>query len=175
MLFSLAFVWPAWAVGLATLLFVLVSVVLVLTVLIQKPQGGGLSGAFGSGAGSGQTAFGTKTGDALTVATIIIFGVYLLLGVTLVFAYRPQSAPSIKPAGGTPTAPAGATTPAGEQAPPADTTPPTSPATGGDGEAEPSKPADAPAGASPAGATPTTPPSGTPAPSDQPAPAPAPK
>lgn len=111
MLASLAFAWPTWAIGLLTLLFVLISVVLVLTVLIQKPQGGGLSGAFGSGAGSGQTAFGTKTGDALTVATIIVFAIYLVLGVVLVFAYRPQAA-TLRPAADKETAPAGEAAPA---------------------------------------------------------------
>ncbi|MBI1189716.1 MAG: preprotein translocase subunit SecG [Tepidisphaera sp.] len=172
MLASLAFVWPAWAIGLMTLLFVVVSVILVLTVLIQKPQGGGLSGAFGSGAGSGQTAFGTKTGDALTVATIIIFAVYLLLGVVLVFAYRPHAAGVVTPASGTPTAPAGgstapATSEKSGEAKPADAKPAgNAPA---EGAAKPAgeKPADqtAPSGQAPAttpAATPgTTPPATT--------------
>src|SRR5690606_36556084 len=53
--------------NLLVVLFLFVCVVLILTILIQRPAGGGLSGAFGSGAGSGQTAFGAKTGDALTI------------------------------------------------------------------------------------------------------------
>src|ERR1044071_7304438 len=87
----LAFGWNLWLIGLVTVLFLAVCVLMVLTVLIQKPQGGGLSGAFGSGAGSGQTAFGTKTGDALTYATIAIFAVYLLFAVVLNYATRPES------------------------------------------------------------------------------------
>src|ERR1700746_2736491 len=60
-------------------LFILVCIFLILLVLIQKGRGGGLAGAFG-GAG-GNTAFGSKTGDVLTWATSILFGVSLLLAV----------------------------------------------------------------------------------------------
>jgi preprotein translocase subunit SecG len=73
-------------------LFLLICVVLILTVLIQRPQGGGLSGAFGAGGGSGQTAFGTRTGDALTIATIGMFILYLVVAVGLNFATRPTQA-----------------------------------------------------------------------------------
>jgi preprotein translocase subunit SecG len=62
-------------------IFLLVCVILVLLVLIQKGRGGGLSGAFGGSGGS--TAFGTKTGDVLTWATSILFGVFILLAVVL--------------------------------------------------------------------------------------------
>jgi preprotein translocase subunit SecG len=122
---------PVWAVGLLVALFLLVSVGLILTVLIQRPMGGGLSGAFGSGAGSGQTAFGAKTGDVLTMFTIIVFAVWLLGAKTLNFATRPPSA-----GGGAQVAPAGAPTTdqsaaeqaAGEQAQPTgDQTPPEAP------------------------------------------------
>ncbi len=81
-----------WMVGVMVVVFVLVSVMLMLTILIQKPQGGGLSAAFGAGAGSGQTAFGTKTGDALTIATISIFALWVLCGVGLNFALAPTQA-----------------------------------------------------------------------------------
>jgi preprotein translocase subunit SecG len=62
-------------------LFITICVILVLLVLIKKGRGGGLSGAFG-GAG-GNTAFGTKTGDVLTWATSVVFGVFLILAVVL--------------------------------------------------------------------------------------------
>ncbi|MEM8756960.1 MAG: preprotein translocase subunit SecG [Planctomycetota bacterium] len=75
--------------NLLTLGFLIICVVMILIVLIQRPQGGGLSGAFGSGAGSGQTAFGAKTGDALTYATIGIFVLFLIAAVGLNFAARP--------------------------------------------------------------------------------------
>ncbi|MBV8781359.1 MAG: preprotein translocase subunit SecG [Phycisphaerae bacterium] len=62
-------------------LFVIVCVFLVLLILIQKGRGGGLASAFG-GAG-GQTAFGSKTGDVLTWATSVVFGIFLVLAVVL--------------------------------------------------------------------------------------------
>lgn len=76
----------------AVLLFLIVCFILVLTVMIQKPQGGGLSAAFGASSGSGQTAFGTKTGDALTVATILVFVVWLMLAVALNIMSKPSDA-----------------------------------------------------------------------------------
>ena len=98
-------------------LFVIVSIFLILLVLIQKGRGGGLSGAFGGGGGN--TAFGSKTGDVLTWATSIVFGVFLVLGIVLnVVANNYNAAraggpvaPAVAPATpGTPTTPA---TPAG--------------------------------------------------------------
>jgi len=62
-------------------LFILVCILLILMVLIQKGRGGGLASAFGGGGGN--TAFGSKTGDVLTWATSVLFGVFLLLGVAL--------------------------------------------------------------------------------------------
>ena len=84
------------------------SIAMILLVLIQRPQGGGLSGAFGAGGGSGgagQTAFGTKTGDVLTGATITIFVLFLVTAIVLNFATRPP-----KPTDSVPvlSAPAGA-------------------------------------------------------------------
>src|SRR3954463_60950 len=63
------------------ILYIILAVFLILLVLIQKGRGGGLSGAFGGGGGN--TAFGSKTGDVLTWATSIVFGVFLLLGIML--------------------------------------------------------------------------------------------
>ncbi len=62
-------------------LFMVLSLFLILLVLIQKGRGGGLSAAFG-GVG-GNTAFGAKTGDVLTWATSIVFGIFLVLGIGL--------------------------------------------------------------------------------------------
>ena len=85
--------WPIWLLSIVMVLFIAISVVLVLTVLIQKPQGGGLGSAFGGGGGSsGQTAFGTKTGDALTILTIGVFVVYLALAIALNFGSKIVSA-----------------------------------------------------------------------------------
>ena len=62
-------------------IFFLVCLFLVLLILIQKGRGGGLASAFG-GAG-GNTAFGSKTGDVLTWATSIVFGVFVVLAVAM--------------------------------------------------------------------------------------------
>ncbi len=62
-------------------LFLVLSAFLVLLVLIQKGRGGGLASAFG-GVG-GNTAFGAKTGDVLTWATSVVFGVFVVLAIFL--------------------------------------------------------------------------------------------
>ena len=69
---------------LGTFLFIVASVVLVLIILAQRPQGGGLASAFGgSGGGSTDTAFGGRTGDVLTYATIAAFICYILVAIML--------------------------------------------------------------------------------------------
>lgn len=69
---------------LTLLLFVIVSVAMILIILVQRPQGGGLSGAFGGASvGGSDTVFGGRTGDALTYATVAAFIVYLTLAITL--------------------------------------------------------------------------------------------
>lgn len=109
-----------------TLLFIVVSVALVLIVLVQRPQGGGLTSAFGGGGGT-DTAFGGRTGDALTVATITAFTVYLLLAIGLnITSNTIRNAPAAEPAANTATAPADGTAP--------------SPAPGATPPAEPNKP-----------------------------------
>ncbi len=100
-----------WLNASLVVLFLLISAVMILIILIQRPQGGGLSGAFGSGAGSGQTAFGARTGDALTIATIGIFVVFITMAAGLNYAIRPSK-------------PAAAATPVSTQAPPATSAPP---------------------------------------------------
>jgi preprotein translocase subunit SecG len=138
--------WNTWVYGIITVLFLLISVMLVLTILIQKPQGGGLAGAFGgAGVGSGQTAFGAKTGDALTVFTIIVFAIYIILAVVLNYATKGMIAAQNK---------------AAIEAVPASTAPPSSenPESSPTGE----KPPPAPVGneGTQPGAAPVTPPSG---------------
>jgi protein translocase SecG subunit len=89
---------PAFVVGLLVALFVIISVMMMLIVLIQRPQGGGLSEAFGSASGSGHTAFGAKTGDALTYATITIFVVFIGFAIGLNYIVKPPVA--VLPASG---------------------------------------------------------------------------
>src|SRR6185503_17972174 len=97
---------------LSFVLFIIVSVFLILLVLIQKGRGGGLSGAFGGGGGN--TAFGSKTGDVLTWATSIVFGVFLVLAIVLnVVANNYNARPTGPlPPAGAPTTPSAPTTPA---------------------------------------------------------------
>ena len=106
-----------WATALLMVLFVGVSVLMVLAILIQRPQGGGLAAAFGgSSAGSGQTALGTKTGDALTIFTISVFAAFVLFGIVLNYATTPPPAREVTevaaPATAPTTAPATGTAPA---------------------------------------------------------------
>src|SRR5436305_14053746 len=105
--------------GFFIFLFIVVCMFLILLVLIQKGRGGGLVSAFG-GMG-GNTAFGSKTGDVLTWATSIIFGIFLVLAIILnLLSGGTSNTGKTTPASGTPTnstpaAPAGGgrTAPAG--------------------------------------------------------------
>ena len=76
-----------------TTMFVFVCLLLIGVILIQKPKGGGLSGAFGGGASSAQSAFGARTGDFLTWFTVGAFVVFLVLGITLTLISRPDRGP----------------------------------------------------------------------------------
>src|SRR5881394_4398014 len=85
--------------------FIIVCLFMILIVLIQKGRGGGLASAFG-GAG-GNTAFGSKTGDVLTWATSVVFGVFLLLAIALnLLANKRHELASAPAASVTPAAPA---------------------------------------------------------------------
>lgn len=85
-------VFPLLAVGfimkMVAVLFVICCVALILMVLIQKGRGGGLSAAFGGGMASG--ILGSKTGDFLTWATIVLVGVFLTLAVVMAKFYKEQ-------------------------------------------------------------------------------------
>lgn len=76
------------------LFFGFVSLLMIGVVLIQKGRGGGLASAFGGGSGTA-TAFGSKTGDVLTWATSVIFGVFLILAITLNLIANFRSPPPV--------------------------------------------------------------------------------
>src|SRR3982750_4225937 len=92
-------------------LFLVICMFLMLLVLIQKGRGGGLASAFGGSGGN--TAFGSKTGDVLTWATSVVFGVFILLAVALnLFAdARNTAAQPPQVLNATPAPGAGATSP----------------------------------------------------------------
>jgi preprotein translocase subunit SecG len=85
------------------ILFILVCIFLILLVLIQKGRGGGLASAFG-GMG-GNTAFGSKTGDVLTWATSVVFGIFIVLAIALNLVANSVNAK--KPVTATPPGPIG--------------------------------------------------------------------
>lgn len=74
-----------WAMAVG---FVAVCIIMMLVVLIQKPKGGGLSGAFGGGAGGGsEGAFiGGRVGDVLTWFTVVCFVAFLVLAMGMTWA-----------------------------------------------------------------------------------------
>lgn len=75
-----------WDVTVLAIAFLFVCVFMMLIILIQKPKGGGLSGAFG-GAGGGESSFvGAKVGDVLTIVTVVFF--LLFLGLAMALTYR---------------------------------------------------------------------------------------
>lgn len=151
-----------WATNLLILVLLGVAVLLILTVLIQRPQGGGLSAAFGS-SGSGQTAFGTKTGDALTVFTVIMFTVFVFAAIGLNFGMRPAVVAEAPAIGATPAS--NTATPPGTNAPASGGT---TPASGAD--QVPAQQPTPPTNVEPPAPAPTPEPAPTPAPTPAPAP-----
>ncbi|MEM9414772.1 MAG: preprotein translocase subunit SecG [Planctomycetota bacterium] len=72
--------------------FTLVCIIMMLVILIQKPKGGGLSGAFGGGAGgggAGDIIGGSRVGDVLTIVTVVCFLIFLGLAMGLTWSTAP--------------------------------------------------------------------------------------
>lgn len=82
----------SWGVWLMAGAFTLVCIVMMLVILIQKPKGGGLSGAFGGGAGGGSAGavVGARVGDVLTVVTVVCFLAFLGLAMGLTWTTTPS-------------------------------------------------------------------------------------
>lgn len=78
-------------VTLLSIAFIFVCLLLILLILIQRPKGGGLAGAFGGAGGSDQAMFGAKAGDALTWITVGLFVGFLLLAMGLTWTTVPNS------------------------------------------------------------------------------------
>ena len=79
--------------GLCQILLFIVSLFLILLVLVQRGKGGGLTGALG-GMG-GQSAFGTKAGDAFTKITIITTIVWITLCMVTISGFNPPPAAKV--------------------------------------------------------------------------------
>jgi preprotein translocase subunit SecG len=81
-----------WEVWLMAVAFAIVCVFMMLVILIQKPKGGGLSGAFGGGAGGGSAGavVGARVGDVLTVVTVVCFLLFLGLAMGLTWTTSPS-------------------------------------------------------------------------------------
>ena len=77
---------------LLTGLFMVVSTVMILVILMQRPKGGGLSAAFGgSSAGSADSLLGGRVGDTLTWVTVA-FVLYVGLAISLNMSSGPGAA-----------------------------------------------------------------------------------
>lgn len=79
----------------ATILLAFTGFILVAVILVQRGRGGGLSGAFG--ACGGQSAFGTKAGDAFTRITIGIAVAWVILAALAGIAMRANSESMVRP------------------------------------------------------------------------------
>lgn len=75
--------------SLLTLLIIAICSFLMLVILVQRGRGSGLAGAFGGAGGS--SAFGAKTGDVLTWATVVI--AFMFLTVTVVANFKFDESP----------------------------------------------------------------------------------
>lgn len=89
---------------LATTALVFVSLFLILCVIVQKPKGGGLAGAFSGGAGAqADSAFGAQASNVAVTLTIGAFVAFLGLAIalSLMLGGAETSAlnPAIEPAG----------------------------------------------------------------------------
>jgi preprotein translocase subunit SecG len=99
----------AWYHGVLAFFFAVVAVFVMILVLVQRGRGVGLAGAFG-GTG-GHTAFGAKTGDFLTWATVVVAAILLVYAILLNFVFV-RGKIDLGP--GTPAAPIQETIPPGE-------------------------------------------------------------
>ncbi|MFO0840080.1 MAG: preprotein translocase subunit SecG [Phycisphaerae bacterium] len=85
-----------WYHVLMAFFFAFLAILLMGVILLQRGKGVGLSGAFG-GAG-GNTAFGAKTGDALTWITVVLASIFLLVAIFMNYWFVPLRANVEEPA-----------------------------------------------------------------------------
>ena len=76
-------------IAIMTTLLVFICFLLIIVILVQKPTGGGLVGAFG-GAGGVQDFLGAKMGSKITWFTVILFASFVLLSCILTVVANPN-------------------------------------------------------------------------------------
>ena len=110
---------------------VISSVLLIILILMQKTRSEGLGLAFG--AGMGETLFGSRAGNVLTKATIVLTTVFLLNTLFLALAYSGGKAQSLmeRRMGATSAPRQAPAAPAAPAAKPTGAQPPSAPATAG--------------------------------------------
>jgi preprotein translocase subunit SecG len=84
-----------WYHVILSIFFGFVALILMGVILLQRGKGVGLAGAFG-GAG-GNSAFGAKTGDVLTWATIVLAIFFLIIACVLNFVFMPLKSNLLAP------------------------------------------------------------------------------
>ncbi len=100
-----------WYHAVFAIFFAFLAVLLMAVILLQRGRGVGLAGAFGGSGGN--TAFGAKTGDALTWITVVLASVFLLIAIVLNYWFVPvKSELAQPPAQTTPAATDGSAEPA---------------------------------------------------------------
>jgi len=76
---------------------IFISLVMILTILIQRGKGGGLAGAFGGAGGS--SPFGSRAGDTFTKITLYMAAVWALVIMIHIKVMKPEPvAPKDPPA-----------------------------------------------------------------------------
>ncbi len=85
-------------INIISVIWLIVTLMLIGIILIQKGKGGGLGGAFG-GAGGGGGLLGTKTGDFLTWVTIGLVFLFFFLAIILVKYGKDTSSDDLRSSG----------------------------------------------------------------------------
>ncbi|MEQ9459897.1 MAG: preprotein translocase subunit SecG [Phycisphaeraceae bacterium] len=105
--------------------FLTVGVVMTMVVLIQRPKGGGLAGAFGGASTDAAAVFGASIGDVLTWITVGFFVVWIFLAMGMQWSIAAEISSIAAPPAITETAPATSTAPETAPAQPDSTPTPT--------------------------------------------------
>jgi preprotein translocase subunit SecG len=78
----------AWYHPILAVAFAFIAILLILIILLQRGRGSGLAGAFGGAGAAATSAFGAKTGDALTWITVGMAVLFLLFAIVLNYVFR---------------------------------------------------------------------------------------